>query len=133
MKTTWEANLMFEELAKNNYQPPSERGDGRRQGGSMKSIEYCLWRRNFLALMTRVNQQAVREPTLDEVAYMQNQNALGANTPLQIEDVNYVDNRSYTFSPNNNLPTHYHGTSEIPKLRSFKFQLSRKPKENCSK
>ena len=33
MKTTREANLMFEELAKNNYQPPSERGDERKQGG----------------------------------------------------------------------------------------------------
>ena len=33
MKIAREANLMFEELAKNNYQPPSERGDGRRQGG----------------------------------------------------------------------------------------------------
>ena len=30
MKTAREANLMFEELAKNNYQPPSERGDGRK-------------------------------------------------------------------------------------------------------
>ena len=29
MKTTREANLMFEELAKNNYQCPSKRGDGR--------------------------------------------------------------------------------------------------------
>ena len=27
MKTTREANLMFEELAKKNYQPPSEKGD----------------------------------------------------------------------------------------------------------
>ena len=36
MKTTREANLMFEELEKNNYQPPFERGDGRRQGGLMR-------------------------------------------------------------------------------------------------
>ena len=33
MKKTQETNLMFEELAKNNYQPPFERGGGRRQGG----------------------------------------------------------------------------------------------------
>ena len=33
MKTTRKANFMFEELAKNNYQPPSKRGDGRRNGG----------------------------------------------------------------------------------------------------
>ena len=30
MKTAREANVMFEELAKNNYQPPLERGDGRK-------------------------------------------------------------------------------------------------------
>ena len=33
MKTTREVNLMFEELAKNNYQPPSKRSDGKRQRG----------------------------------------------------------------------------------------------------
>ena len=31
-----------------------------------------------------------------------------ANPPLQIEDANYVNNRSYTFRLNNNLPSHYH-------------------------
>ena len=30
------------------------------------------------------------------------------NPSLQIEDANYVNNRSYTFRPNNNLPSHYH-------------------------
>ena len=42
MKMTREANMMFEELAKNNYQLPSKRGDGRKQGESMKLIEYHL-------------------------------------------------------------------------------------------
>ena len=28
MKTARDANVMFEELAKNNYQPPFKRGDG---------------------------------------------------------------------------------------------------------
>ena len=27
---------------------------------------------------------------------------------LHIEDANYVNNRSYIFFPNNNLPSHYH-------------------------
>ena len=62
----------------------------------------------FEALVTRLNQQAPKEPTLGEIAYMQTQNALVANTPLQIEDANYVNYRSYTFCPNNNLPSHYH-------------------------
>ena len=108
MKTAREANLMFEELAKNNYQPPSERGDGRQQGGISEVDRISSLEAKFEALMTRLNQQSVREPTLGEVAYMKNQNALGANTPLQIEEANYVNSRSYTFLPNNNLPTHYH-------------------------
>ena len=47
---------------------------------------------------------------------MQTHNTLMANTPLRIEDANYVNNRSYTFCPNNNLPSHYHvglGNHEI--------------------
>ena len=39
---------------------------------------------------------------------MQAQGALMANPPLQIEDANYVNNRSYTFRLNNKLPSHYH-------------------------
>ena len=108
MKTTREANLMFEELAKNNYQPPSERGDGRLQGGIHEVDIISSLEAKFKVLMTRLNQQFSREPTLGEVSYMQNKNALGANTPLQIKDINYVNNRSYIFRPNNNFPTHYH-------------------------
>ena len=99
---------MFEELAKNNYQPPFERSDSRRQGGIHEVDRISTLEVKFEALMTRLNQQAPREPTISEVAYMQNQNALRANTPLQIENVNYVNNRSYTFRPNDNLSTHYH-------------------------
>ena len=58
--------------------------------------------------MTRLNQKAPKEPTLREIAYMQTQNTLMANTLLQIEDDNYVNNWSNTFFPNNNFPTHYH-------------------------
>ena len=39
---------------------------------------------------------------------MQAQGALMANPPLQIKDANYVNNRSYTFRPNN-LPSHHPG------------------------
>ena len=35
-KTTKEANMVFEELAKNNYPEPSERSIGRRQGGILE-------------------------------------------------------------------------------------------------
>ena len=104
---------MFEELVKNNYQPPSERGDGRRQGGLNKVDRMSFLEAKFEALMARLNQQAPKEPTIGEIAYMQSQGALIANPLLQIEDENCVNNRSYTFRPNNNVPLHYH-----PRLRN---------------
>ena len=58
----------------------------------------------FEALMARLSQQAPKEPTIGEIAYMQAQGALMANPPLQIEDANYVNNRSYTSDPT----TSYH-------------------------
>ena len=107
MKTTREANLIFEELEKNNYQPLSKKGDGRKQGG-MHEVDRISSEAKFEALMARLNQQAPKEPTIREITYMQAQGALMANPPLQIEDADYVNNRSYTFRPNNNLPSHYH-------------------------
>ena len=58
------ANQLFDELAKNNYQAPSERSAGRKQGrmydvDRMSSLEV-----KFDALMTKLNQQALKEPTL---------------------------------------------------------------------
>ena len=97
IKTIREVNLIFEELAKNNYQPPSRRGDGRKQGGLHEVDRVLSLEAKFEALMARLNQQAPKEPTIREITYMQAQGALMANPPLQIEDVNYVNNRSYTF------------------------------------
>ena len=47
IKLVREANVMFEELAKNNCQPPFERGDGRKLGrihevDRMSSLEASL-------------------------------------------------------------------------------------------
>ena len=39
----------------------------------------------FDVVMTRLNQQAPRESTIGEIAYMQEQGALMANPPLHIE------------------------------------------------
>ena len=122
MKTTHEAKLMFKELAKNNYQPPFERGDGRKQGGIHEIDRISSLEEKFEALMTRLNQEAAKELTLGEIVYMQTHNTLMANTPLQIEDVNYVNNRSYTFHPNNNFPTHYHAGLRNHENLSYKNQ-----------
>ena len=120
MKTTKEANVMFEELAKNKYQPSFERGDGRKQGGIHEIDRISSLEAKFEALMTRLNQQAPKEPTLREIAYMQTQNTLMENTPLHIEDANYINNRSYTLSPNNNFPSHYH--SELRNHENLSYE-----------
>ena len=86
MKLARVANVMFEELAKNNYQPPSERGVGRRQGRIHEIDRISSLEAKFDALMTRLNQQAPKEPTLGEIAHMQTHNTLTENTPLQIEE-----------------------------------------------
>ena len=56
MKTAREANLMFEELTKNNYQPPSERGDRRKQGRMHEVDIMSSLEAKFEALMARLNQ-----------------------------------------------------------------------------
>ena len=61
-KTTREANQLFEELAKNNYQAPLKRSVGRRQGGIFEMDRVSLLEAKFEALMTRLNQQTPREP-----------------------------------------------------------------------
>ena len=120
LKTAREANVMFEELTKNNYQPPFKRGDGRKQGGIHEVDRMSSLEAKFEALMTRLNQQAPKEPTLGEIAYMQAQGALMENTPLQIEYENYVNNRSYTLCPNNNLTSHYH--SELRNHENLSYE-----------
>ena len=64
MKTTRETNLMFKELAKNNYQPPSERGDGRKQGGIYEIDMMSSLEAKFEVLMTILNKHAPIELTL---------------------------------------------------------------------
>ena len=107
-KTRREANQLFEELAKNNYQPPLERNVGRRQGDILEMDRVSSLEVKFEALMTKLNQQTPKEPTLGEIAYMQAQGAMKANPPYQVEESNYLSNRGYMFRLNNNLPLHYH-------------------------
>ena len=56
MKMAREANLMFEELAINNYQPPSNRDDGRKQRGIHEIDRISSLEAKFEALMMRLNQ-----------------------------------------------------------------------------
>ena len=72
----------------------------------------------FDALRTRLNQQA---PRLLGKLHICKHKVL-ANPPLQIEDANYVNNRSYTLRHNNNLPSHYHSGLRNHENFSYKNQ-----------
>ena len=62
-KTVREADWLFNELAKNNYQAPSKRSAGRRQGGMHDVDRISSLEVKFDALMTKLNQQNPKEPT----------------------------------------------------------------------
>ena len=62
----------------------------------------------FEALMTKLNQQTPKEPTLGEIAYMKAQGTMMTNPSFQVEEANYVNNRGYTLRPNNNPSSQYH-------------------------
>ena len=108
-----EMNQLFEDLAKNNYQAPFKRSIGRRQGGILELDRVSYLMAKFEALMTKLNQQTPREPTLEEITYMKTQESMMANSTSHVEEAIFVNNRGYVFRPNNNLPTHYH-----PRLRN---------------
>ena len=78
-KTAREANQLFEELMKNNYQAPSEISVGRRQGGILELDRMSSLEAKFEALMAKLNQQNPRELTIGEIDYMQAQGAMMAN------------------------------------------------------
>ena len=67
-KMTKVANQLIEELAKNNYQAPFKKSVGRRQGGVLELDLVSSLEAKFEALMTKLNQQTPREPTLGEIA-----------------------------------------------------------------
>ena len=54
-KTAREANQLFEGLAKNSYQAPLERDNGRQQGGMYEVDRMSSLRAKFEALMTKMN------------------------------------------------------------------------------
>ena len=108
IKMAKEANQLFEELAKNICQAHSERSIERRQGGILELDWVSSLEAKFEALLTKLNQQAPKEPTLREIAYMKTQEAMLANPTSQVEKANYFNNRGYVFRSSNNLTTHYH-------------------------
>ena len=74
-----ETKHLVKELAKNNYQPPSKRIIGKRQGGILEMDRVSSLEGKFEALMTKLNKQTPKEPTLGEIACKQAQGKMMAN------------------------------------------------------
>ena len=72
-KTAKETHQLFEELAKNNNQAPSERLNGRKLGGILEMDRVSSLEAKFGSLMNKLNQQSTREPTIWEIVYKQAQ------------------------------------------------------------
>ena len=115
---------MIEDLPKCNYKAPSEasgsssglKGSGVIELNRMTSIEAKLD-----ALMNKIGNNERRMQTALEVGTIDEKERRksveeGSNhaSPYQVKEAQYLNaNRSYTFKPNLNLPTHY-----TPALRS---------------
>ena len=113
-----EARQLIEDLAKCNYKAPSEasgsssklKGSGVIELNRMTSIEA-----NLDALMNKMGNNERRMNTALEVGTVDKEERRksaeeGSNHqgPYQVEKVQHLNaNRSYTFKPNLNLPTHY--------------------------
>ena len=115
-KNAEEARQLIEDLAKCNYKAPSEAsGSSSRPRGSglvgldrMTAIEAKLD-----AVMNKLGNNEKRMHIAHEVGEVKKGMRSSAEGPVeaepyQVEEAHYLNaNRSYTFKPNPNLPTHY--------------------------
>ena len=131
-RNTEEARQLIEDLAKCNYKAPSKvtRSSSNRLRGSgligldiMTTIEAKLD-----AVMKKLGNDEKRMHTAHEVGVVKegmrsSAEGLVEEEPYQVEEAHYLNpNRSYTFKPNPNLPTHY-----TPTLRNHeKFSYGRR-------
>ena len=111
-----EVRQLIEDLAKCNYKAPSEalgsisrlRGSGLIGLDKMTAIEAKLD-----AVMNKLGNNEKRMHTAHEVGAVKEgmRNSAEGHVeeePYQVEEAQYLNaNRSYTFKPNPNLPTHY--------------------------
>ena len=131
-KSAEEANQLIEDLEKSNYRAPSEtsrsssrlRGSGVIELNKMSAIEAKLD-----ALMNKVIKQERRNLVAYLVGIVEdeqrvlNDEGLANDGPYHVEEVHFVNgNRSYSFKPNTNLPTHY--TPTLRNHENFSYGCS---------
>ena len=110
-----EARQLIEDLAKCNYKAPSEgsrSSSGLKVSGVIELNRMTSIEAKLDALMNKMGNNERRMHTALEVGTVDEGEIAeeGSNHegPYQVEEAQYLNaNRSYTFKPNLNLPTHY--------------------------
>ena len=113
-----EARQLIEDLAKCNYNAPSEasRNSSRLKGSGVIMLNRMIVIKAKLdALMNKMRNNerrmhiALQLGTVDEGERRKSAEEVSNHEgPYQVEEAQYLNaNRSYTFKPNLNLPTHY--------------------------
>ena len=111
-----EARQLIEDLAKCNYKAPSEAsGSNRRlrRSGLIGLERMTTIEAKLDTIMNKLGNNEKRMYTAHEVGAVKEGMRSSAEGPVeeepyQIEESHYLNaNRSYTFKPNPNLPTHY--------------------------
>ena len=109
---------MIEDLAKSNYKAPSEASGSSsrlRTGDVIKLNKMTSIEAKLDAIMNMMNNQEKRGHSCNVVGIVEGAKqksvadlGLAHEGTYQIDEVQYINgNRSYSFKPNNNLPTRY--------------------------
>ena len=117
-KSVEEARQLIEDLAKCNYKAPSEAsGSSSRLNGSgvIELNQMTTIKAKLDAVMNKLRNNERRLHTALEVGTVDEREKTNSaeegptyKGPYQFEEAQYLNaNRSYTFKPNLNLPTHY--------------------------
>ena len=128
-RNTEEARQLIEDLAKCNYKAPSKdsRSNNRlRESGLIGLDRMTVIEAKLDAVMNKLGNNEKRMHTENEVgAVDKGERRMSAEGPIeeepyQVEEAQYFYvNRSYTFKPNPNLPTHY--TPVLRNHESFSY------------
>ena len=111
-----EARQLIEDLAKYNYKAPSKASgsNSRLRGSGLIGLDRMAAKEAKLdAVMNKLGNNEKRMHNAHEVGAVKEgmRNSVEGHVeeePYQVEEAQYLNaNRSYTFNPNTNLPTHY--------------------------
>ena len=121
-----EARQLIEDLAKCKYKAPSEASgsNSRLRGSSLLRLDrMTAIEANLDAVINKLGNNEKRMHTANEVRAVDKRGMKNSakghveEEPNQVEEAQYLNaNRSYTFKPNPNLPTHY-----TPALRNHEI------------